>query len=106
MDLAEFLTRDSDGFVHLAGQRIGLHHIVHLYNEGYSAEALLDEFPTLSLALIHKTLAFYLENRSEVDAYAGACRVEFEAQVAAARLGPDMAELRRRFDAMRPAKAS
>ena len=43
MTLPDFLTRDEDGFIHVAGHRIGLEHVIHYYNEGYSPEMLADE---------------------------------------------------------------
>ena len=56
MTLPDSLTQDPDGFIHVTGHRIGLQHLVHYYNEGYSAEMLACEYPTLSLATIHKIL--------------------------------------------------
>jgi uncharacterized protein (DUF433 family) len=69
MNLPDFLTRDRYGHIHLAGHRIGLRHVVELYNDGYTPERIPDHFPTLPLALIHKLIAFHLENQAEVDAY-------------------------------------
>jgi uncharacterized protein (DUF433 family) len=88
--------------VQVAGHRIGLQDLVYYYNEGYSPEGLLEAFPTLSLALIHKIIAFYLENRADVDAYVATCDAEMERQRASAPRGPDAAELRRRL-ATKPA---
>lgn len=101
MVLPDFLTRDTDGFVHVTGHRIGLQHLVHYYNEGYSPEMLACEYPTLSLAVIHKVIGYYLETQAEVDQYVAECREAMERQRAAARLGPSRAELRRRLAAMR-----
>jgi uncharacterized protein (DUF433 family) len=101
MNLPDFLAQDKYGYIHLAGHRIGLRHIVELYKENYSAEMLLDHFPTLTLALIHKTIAFYLENQAEVDTYVAESRRDIEQQMAAPRQGPDQAELRRRMEAKR-----
>lgn len=98
--LPEFLTRDPDGFIHLTGHRVGLQHLVYYYNEGYSAEMLLADYPTLSLALIHKVIAFYLENRGEVDHYVAQCEAEFNAQRSAAAKGPSTDELRERLAAI------
>src|SRR5262249_28037017 len=100
MNLPDFLTQEPDGFIHITGHRIGLTNIVHYYNEGFSAEMLLCEFPTLSLVLIHKTIAFYLENRDEVDAHAAQGQEEIERQRATGKHAPSMAELRRRLEAM------
>jgi uncharacterized protein (DUF433 family) len=90
MTLPDFLAQDKYGYIHLTGHRIGLRHVVDLYHEGYTPEMLVDHFPTLSLALIHKILGFYLENQAEVDAYIARCRQEIERQAAAPPQGPDL----------------
>ena len=101
MTLLDFLVDHPDGEIRLTGHLIGLFHIVRYYNEGYSPEMLIEQFPTLSLALIHKVIAFYLENRSEVDAYVTNYEAELEQQRAAAPKGPSLAELRRRLESLR-----
>ncbi len=106
MNLPDFLAQDSHGYIHLAGHRIGLRHVVEPYNDGYTPEMLQAQFPTLSLALIHKTIAFYLENRAEVDAYIRSCRTVVDAQASAPQPGPDAAELRRRMEARRPKESA
>lgn len=106
MNLPDFLTSDRHGFIHLAGHRVGLRHIVELYNERYTAEMLHDHFPTVPLALIHKVLAFYLENIADVDAHVQASRAALQRQAAAAPRGPDAAELRRRMNARKPKESA
>ena len=86
MTLPDFLTVDEHGGITLTGHRISLAYFVRLYNQGYSAEMVALEFDVLPLALVHKTTAFYLENRAEVDAYVA--RVEQEAQRLAAASKP------------------
>jgi uncharacterized protein (DUF433 family) len=105
MTLPEFLTQDIDGYIHVTGHRIGLQDLVYYYNEGYSPEALLEAFPTLALALVHKIIAFYLEDQVAVDAYVATCKAEMERQRAVAPRGPDVAELRRRLAAKQAAGA-
>ena len=105
MILPEFLSQDSDGYIHVAGHRIGLQDLVYYYNEGHSAEALVEMFPTLTLALIHKLIAFYLEHQADVDAYVTRCEGQIAQQRAAASSGPDLAELRRRLAAKQTAGA-
>jgi uncharacterized protein (DUF433 family) len=97
LTLPDFLVAESDGFIHLVGHRIGLVHLVNRYNDGYSPEMLQGEFPTLPLPLIHKTIAFYLENQPEVDTLASAESSAIATQAATGRIGPDLAELRRRL---------
>jgi len=106
MKLPEFLTQDDLGFIAITGHRIGLHHVVSLYNEGWSVEMIACEFDTLSLAEIHKVIAFYLDNREAVDAYVREENAELERQRAATPPGVTLAELRRRIESMRQAKAS
>jgi uncharacterized protein (DUF433 family) len=89
----------------VAGHRIGLEDVVHFYNQGYSPEMLLEAFPTLSPALIHKLLGYYLDHQAEVDASVAANEAEMERQRAAAPRGPDLAELRRRLKAKQAAEA-
>ena len=74
--LPEFLSTDSYGYVQVAGHRIGLRSLARCYNNGYSPEMMAGEYPTLSLATIHKVIAFYLENRDEVDRYMAECDAE------------------------------
>jgi uncharacterized protein (DUF433 family) len=105
MTLPEYLSQDADGDIHVTGHRVGLHDVVFYYNEGYSPEALLEAFPTLSLALVHKIIAFYLENADEVNAYVAECEAEIARQRAVAARGPDLAELRRRLAAKHKAGA-
>lgn len=77
MQLPDFLT-EIDGEIVLRGHRIGLFHVVNRYRDGFSAEMIVRQYPTLSLALIHKAIAFYLENRNEVDAYVRECAAKMD----------------------------
>lgn len=67
MDLPQFLD-DRDGEVRVTGHRISLWQLLWYYHDGYSAEMLREQFPSLSMAEIHKVLAFYWENRAQLDA--------------------------------------
>jgi uncharacterized protein (DUF433 family) len=97
MHLPEFLTGHEKGEIRLTGHRIDLCDLVPLYNEGNSAEMLLGFFPTLSLALIHKVIAFYLENNAEIDAYVARCESASERQQATTRPAPTIDELKARL---------
>lgn len=104
MQLPDFLQREDGGYIRLTGHRIGLVSIVPLYNEGFSPEMLAGYFPTLPLALIHKVIAFYLENRDEVDAYVAQERAELDRQEREGRKSqatPGLVELRQRMQALR-----
>jgi uncharacterized protein (DUF433 family) len=103
MTLPDFLRQDTYGEIFLTGHRIGLYHVVHYYNQGYSPEMLVCQFPTLPLALVHKVIAFYLENKDEVDAYVAGVRAELDRQRAQGR-HLDLAALRERLKAIQQAE--
>ena len=95
MNLPDFLIDHPDGEIRLTGHRISLLHVVDRYNEGMTAERISVEYPTLSLAHIHTTLAFYLENREEVDAYVAGERAEIDRQIAAYIPSPAVLRIRK-----------
>jgi uncharacterized protein (DUF433 family) len=101
MTLPDFLRSDQYGEIFLAGHRITLYHIIKDYQEGCSAETLTAAYPTLSPALVHKVIAYYLENQPEVERYVVETRAEIERQAAAPSRGPSPADLQRRFEAKR-----
>jgi uncharacterized protein (DUF433 family) len=98
MNLPDFLERQPSGSIRLAGSRIALEHLVEFYNEGFSPEMLLAQFPTLSLAQIHKAIAYYLDHAAEVDAYVANCRASVAQQRIAAPPLPSLHELRQRLN--------
>jgi uncharacterized protein (DUF433 family) len=106
MHLPDFLEAKEHGAIRLAGSRIDLRHVVNYYNEGYSAEMLACEFPTLSLAQMHKVIAYYLDHREEVDAYSARCELEIEEQRRRAPSVPSIQELRQRLEAKQRAETA
>jgi uncharacterized protein (DUF433 family) len=106
MVLPDYLIQDEHGSIRFAGHRIGLAHLLHYYKEGYAPEMMWNEYPTLPLSLIHKVIAYYLDNEAEVDAYLAQCREEMERQRRQPPAGPTLEEMRRRFDKLRKAKGA
>jgi uncharacterized protein (DUF433 family) len=104
MMLPDFLTERPDASIVLTGHRVSLYHIVRYYDEGFSAEMLVEQFPTLPLAHVHKVIAFYLENRDAVDAYVTRVREELDRQRAAGS-HVDLVALRERLSARQKAEA-
>jgi len=94
--LPDFLEHDELGSIRLTGHRITLYHLLWYYGEGFSPEALHEQFPTVSMALIHKTLAFYWENKSELDAYVKEKQTRID-QLRAQGSMTDVAKLRERL---------
>ena len=55
---------EQSGAYYAAGTRVSLDSIVECFNEGMSAESILAEFDTLTLAQIYGAIAYYLDNQS------------------------------------------
>ncbi len=64
--MREYVEMRNGGY-YLSDTRISLDSIVYLYRDGASAEAIQDDFPSLSLEQIHGSIAFYLANKKHVD---------------------------------------
>jgi uncharacterized protein (DUF433 family) len=103
MQLPPFLTQGSLGEIRVTGHRIDLFHIIYYHNSGQSAAQLHEEFPTLSVELLEEVLAFYENNRAEVDAYVKRCQDEIERQRATGK-HLDMAEMLRRWEKLQQGK--
>jgi uncharacterized protein (DUF433 family) len=97
MELPTFLTKCKYGEIRLTGHRIGLLHVVDLFNEGNTVEEIVAEFDSIDVPLVQQVINFYLENKAEVDAYVADCHAKIDRQAAQPRKGPDLAELQRRY---------
>jgi uncharacterized protein (DUF433 family) len=53
----------------ITNTRVSLDSIVLLSRDGFSPESILESYPSLSLEQVYGALAFYLGNRSQIDAY-------------------------------------
>jgi uncharacterized protein (DUF433 family) len=60
------------------GSRVSLDSIVYAFLDGESPESIAQNFPLLSLEQIYGAIAFYLANRSMVDAYLAEGEAEFQ----------------------------
>jgi uncharacterized protein (DUF433 family) len=56
------------GRLRIDGTRITVNQIVTLYKRGYSAEEIADQYPHVTLAQVYTALAYYHNNRAEVEA--------------------------------------
>ncbi|MEO5924035.1 MAG: DUF433 domain-containing protein [Bryobacteraceae bacterium] len=90
---------EREGGLYVAGTRVSLDSIVQCFQEGMSAETILSEFETLTLAQVYGAIAYYLDNQAPVDAY----RVRQEQRFRAMRqsASPLSAELQQRLDGAR-----
>lgn len=60
---------DQDGVVRVGATRVSLDTIVAAYEEGFSAEEIAQQYPSVPLADVHAAISFYLQRREDVAAY-------------------------------------
>jgi uncharacterized protein (DUF433 family) len=63
------LNADSKGTIRVGGTRVRLDTVVYAFNQGYTAEEILSQFPSLELADIYGVISYYLNHREAVDEY-------------------------------------
>ena len=63
------LMAESSGTIRVGGTRVRLDTVVYAFNQGYTAEEILSQFPALELADIYVVISYYLNNREAVDEY-------------------------------------
>jgi uncharacterized protein (DUF433 family) len=62
-------TTDADGVVRIGGTRVTLDTLVAAFTDGLTAEAIVEQYPPLSLGDVYTSLGYYLRHRNEVNAY-------------------------------------
>ena len=92
----EYVIRTPEGGWRLAGTRVSLNSIVHAYWGGRLPEAIVADFPSLSLEQVHGAIAFYLRHRSAIDQYLSEQDAKWQQlqQDSAARHGPLLQRVR------------
>src|SRR4051794_21177090 len=65
----EYVDRTAEGGWRIAGTRVSLDSVVHAFWQGRLPEAIVADFPSLSLERVYGAIAFYLHNRADIDQY-------------------------------------
>ena len=63
------LEMDTDGVIRVGGTRVTLDTVVAAFNEGATAEEIVQQYPSLHLADVYSVISYYLRHSSEVEAY-------------------------------------
>ena len=63
------LETTKDGVVVIHKTRVTLDTIVAIFNQGATAEEIIYRYPSLKLADVYATIAFYLNHQQEVEVY-------------------------------------
>ncbi|MEO7908734.1 MAG: DUF433 domain-containing protein [Roseiflexaceae bacterium] len=60
---------DADGVMRVGGTRVTLDTVIVIFEQGATAEEIVQRFPTLDLADVYFAIGYYLRHRAEVDNY-------------------------------------
>lgn len=63
------LKANEDGVILVGKTRVTLDTVVAVFKQGTTAEEIVCRYPSLNLADVYATIAFYLNHESEVEAY-------------------------------------
>jgi uncharacterized protein (DUF433 family) len=63
------LQANEDGVILVGKTRVTLDTVVAAFNQGATSEEIVYRYPSLHLADVYATIAFYLKHQSEVEAY-------------------------------------
>ena len=63
------LETTADGAVWVGATRVPLDTVVTVFNQGATAEGIVQRYPTLVLADVYAVIGFYLQQREAVDGY-------------------------------------
>jgi len=63
------LMTDADGVVRVGQTRVTLDTVVAAFQDGATAEEIVQQYPSLQLADVYVVIGYYLRKQAEVDAY-------------------------------------
>jgi uncharacterized protein (DUF433 family) len=97
-NVAPPLHQDSSGALRVGRSRVLLELVIRAFEDGATAEAIVQRYPTTRLADIYIVIGYYLNHRTDIDAYL--VERERRAEEVGRRIDVaqgDLAELRRRI---------
>ncbi len=63
------LATNQEGVVRVGGTRVTLDTVVAAFEEGATAEEIVQQYPALKLPDVYLVIGYYLRHRAEVEAY-------------------------------------
>lgn len=63
------LMTDADGVVRVGKTRVTLDTVVAAFHDGLTAEAMVEQYPSLSLDAVYSVIGYYLRHQAQVEAY-------------------------------------
>lgn len=94
MRLEDYFDFGESDNIRVKGRRIGLEHIIERFKAGATPEEIARYFGDLDLEVIYGSIAYYLHNQAEVDAYLARIAQRTDDLIHAAEADPSSAALR------------
>ncbi|MCE9554409.1 MAG: DUF433 domain-containing protein [Planctomycetes bacterium] len=66
---AVYVRDDEHGVKRVGQTRVMLDSVVAAFEQGHSAETIVQQYPSLTLEEVYGTITYYLANRTEVEQY-------------------------------------
>jgi uncharacterized protein (DUF433 family) len=63
------LSPDGSGGLRVGGTRVLLEMVIRAFQDGATAETIVQRYPSLELSDVYSTIGYYLRHSIEVDAY-------------------------------------
>lgn len=63
------LRQDSSGALRIGRSRVLLELVIRAFQDGATAEAIVQRYPTITLADVYAVIAYYLRHREAMEAY-------------------------------------
>lgn len=94
---------DATGVYRIAGTRVTLLTFISFYEQGFSAEQISDDFPTLGLENVYLAIGQYLRHKQEFDSYLDRARKQADELERAVRANPATQQLVQKLKSQRKA---
>lgn len=69
MESKLYVIEDEHGALRVAGTRVMLDSVVAAFEQGHSPEAIVQQYPSLSLEAVYGAITWYLANRERAERY-------------------------------------
>jgi len=63
------LSKLESGVIRVSGTRVSLDSVIYAFLDGSTPEEIVQQYPSLRLADVYTIVAYYLDNRAELDSY-------------------------------------
>jgi uncharacterized protein (DUF433 family) len=100
------IRKDATGAFRIGNTRVLLELVVRAFQDGATPEAIVQRYPTVSLAEVYGVVAYYLRDQAAVEAYlAEREQLAMEVEHRVAPMAGDLTAIRARLQAMRQTSA-